>query len=77
MDRHNGLGLEEWVRVAAALRSCERLEEVVDFGWSRAALLPGICHLCLSGAGLGDTDAAVLAALLPRAARTLVSVRLG
>ena len=74
--RDNGIGFEEWCRLAEALSCCALLVEVADFAWSQTVLLHGISHLCLSGSGLCDSDAAVLAALLPRASQTLVSLRL-
>ena len=71
------MGAEEWAELAPALGACARLSELVDFPWSRALLAPGAALVGLGGAGLGSAEAAVLGALLPRAAATLVALRLG
>ncbi len=72
-----GLGVAEWLLLGDALRGCCRLEALSGVAWSRAALAPGLSRLSLRGAGLGDADAAALAALLPRAAATLTGLGLG
>jgi hypothetical protein len=74
---NSGLDAEDWARLAPTLRACTRLAELSDFPWARALLLsPGAAHIGLSGAGLGDLEAAVLGTLLPRVAATLAILRL-
>jgi hypothetical protein len=71
------MGISEWLPVADVLLGCGRLVVLADFGWSRAVLASGLSRIGLRGAGLGDGDAVVLAALLPRASATLVGLLLG
>ncbi len=75
--RDCNLGVAEWLAIGDALRGCGRLEALAGVGWAPAVLAPGLSRLGLRGAGLGDADAAALAALLPRAAATLVGLGLG
>ena len=74
--RNNGLGLSEWQVISEALSTCSCLEQIVDFRWSRPVLAGGVTDLDLEKKEIGDLDAVVLSALLPRTASSLTALRL-
>ncbi len=69
--------MEEWRLVGGALKACGTLQEIVDFGWSKSVLASGVTDLDLGKKDIGDLEAVVLSALLPRTASSLTALRLG
>ncbi len=75
-DRNNGLGLREWQVIGEVLWACAGLEQIADFGWSKLVLASGVIDLDLEKKEIGDLEAVVLSALLPRTASSLTALRL-
>ncbi len=76
LSRACALEVDEWKTVAETFACCPCLRELSDFGWSRAVLVPGVVDLDLDRRDLGDVQAVVLGALLPRTASALTALRL-
>ena len=76
LGRNTGLDLEGWVLMGRVLQECSCLVEVVDFQWSSLIFARSVSDLDLERQNLGDLEASVLSAFLPRTASTLTALRL-
>ncbi len=75
--RTSGLGIEEWAALRESLKSCVCLVEVLGFGWCKSLLAHGIKSVDLDMRAIGDLEAVIISALLPRTALTLTGLHLG
>ncbi len=69
--------MEEWSALGDSLKHCACLVEILDFGWSKSLLAHRFTSVHLDKRDIGDVEAVVISALLPRAASTLNVLQLG
>ncbi len=69
--------MEQWASLGESLKSCVNLVEISDFRWSKSVLAHGVTSVDLGKRDIGDLEAVIISALLPRMASTLTALQLG